>query len=421
MNNTAKHYNLIVVGGGLAGVACAVSAARENLKVLLLERSGCLGGAISNNLVYPFMSFWEYNEEKKSTELLSDGIFTEIRETANLFEQAGNIADFKPDSIKRALDKMVVDAGVDVLFHTSVFDAKTKRNKVVSVQALTRSGVMTFTGDFFTDASGDGVLLEYTNCDYQKGRESDGLCQPMTTCFRMSGVDLEKIKEEFPTVQDKYNRMREEGKLKNPRANILMDFGIGDGVLHLNTTRVLGLDPTNAFDLSKAEIIGREQVYEMVDFLKSNSVAFKNATVVSIANEIGIRESRKLKGLHILTAEELKTTVHFDDTVALGNYHIDIHSPTGEGTTIYRFKKGERYSIPYRSLVPKEYVNLLVAGRCLSATHEAHSAVRIMPICACLGQAAGTAIAVAFHTKTNTHTVDIQSVRKKLVENGAKV
>ena len=421
MNENSNRYDLITVGGGLSGVAAAVSAAREGLKVLLIERSGSLGGAISNNLVYPFMSFWERDDEKKTTELLSDGIFTEIRETANSFEKANNLAEFKPDGVKRALDKMIIDAGADVLFHTTVFGAKTDGDKVVSVDALTRSGVTTFIGDFFIDASGDGDLLEFTGCDYQKGRESDGLCQPMTTCFRMCGVDIEKLKEDFAAIQEKYKRMREEGKIGNPRENILMDLGIGEGILHLNTTRVLGLDPTNAFDLSKAEMIGREQVYEMVDFLKSASPAFKNANVVSVANEIGIRESRKLKGMHILTADELKSTVHFEDTVAMGNYYIDIHSPTGTGTTIYRFKKGERWSIPYRSLVPKEYVNLLVAGRCLSATHEAHAAVRIMPVCACLGQAAGTAVAVAYHSKTNTHTVDVKAVRKKLAENGAKI
>ena len=140
-----------------------------------------------------------------------------------------------------------------------------------------------------------------------------------------------------------------------------------------------------------------------------------------MANEIGIRESRKLKGLHVLTADELKNTVHFDDTVAMGNYYIDIHSPTGTGTTIYRFKKGEKWSIPYRSLVPKEYVNLLVAGRCLSATHEAHAAVRIMPVCACLGQAAGIAVAVAYHSKTDTHTADFNKIREKLIKSGAKI
>ena len=214
---------------------------------------------------------------------------------------------------------------------------------------------------------------------------------------------------------------RQEGKIKNPRENILTFSGICDSVLHINSTRIVGFDPTNPFEISKAEILGREQVYELFNFLKENSVACKNAVVVSIASEIGVRESRKLKGLHVLTAEELKSCTHFKDAIAYGNYEIDIHNPTGTGTYLHYFKEGETYTIPYRSLVPKEYTNLLVAGRCLSAEHEAHSAVRIMPICACMGQAAGTAIALAHQTNTNTHTVNTDMVRQKLKENGAYI
>ena len=416
-----KHYHLVVVGGGLSGVACAVSAAREGLKVLLIEKSGCLGGAIANNLIYPFMKYWEYDAEHEQLHLLSSGIFTEMRKTANLFEEETGLATFKPESFKRALDKMVLDAGVDVLFHATVYNAQTQNDKVISVQALTKSGKLTFSADFFTDATGDGELIEFTHCDLQKGRESDGQCQPMTTCFRMSGVDFDILDQDYLILQEKYKRARELGKIKNPRENILTMRGICDGILHLNTTRVIGLDPTDAFDLSKAEILGREQVYEMVEFLKENSDAFKNAAVISIANEIGVRESRKLKGLHVLTAEELKACTQFEDGIAVGNYEIDIHNPSGTGTFLYYFKPGEKYTIPYRSLVPKEYTNLLVAGRCLSATHEAHSAVRIMPICACLGQAAGTAIAIAHQTNATTHSVDTQLIRKKLKENGAYV
>lgn len=417
----SNRYNLVVVGGGLSGVASAVSASRQGLKVLLIERSGALGGAISNNLIYPFMKYWKYNEQLERLEFLSAGIFTEMRETANSIEGGQSEMCFKPESFKRTLDKMVVDAGVNVLFHATVHSLKTDNDKILSVNAYTKSGEMTFFADFFIDATGDGELINFANCDYQLGRESDNNCQPMTTCFRMSGVDLNKLKEDYSSLQEKYKLLRASGAIKNPRENILTMQGIGEGILHLNTTRVVGLNPTDAFDISKAEIIAREQVYEIVDFLKANSTAFKNATVISIANEIGVRESRKLKGLHVLTVDELKACTRFEDAIALGNYEIDIHNPSGTGTYLYYFKKDEVYSIPYRSLVPKEYVNLLVAGRCLSATHEAHSAVRIMPTCACLGQAAGTAVAVAFKSNANTHTLDVQELRRVLKENGANI
>jgi hypothetical protein len=157
----------------------------------------------------------------------------------------------------------------------------------------------------------------------------------------------------------------------------------------------------------------------MMNFLKENSKAFEKSSLVYIANHIGVRESRKLKGVHILTETELRACTDFEDTIALGNYDIDIHNPTGSGTYIFYFADGEYYRIPYRSLLPKEYDNMLVAGRCLSADHAAHSSVRVMPICACMGEAAGTALALAHKTGKNAHTVDINAVRSRLIEKGA--
>ncbi len=165
----------------------------------------------------------------------------------------------------------------------------------------------------------------------------------------------------------------------------------------------------------------RKQICEMMKFLRENSLAFKNSTIINSATHIGIRESRKLIGEYVLTGEDLINCVDFPDTIALGCYCIDIHNPEGSGTTIHELKPGEYYKIPYRSLLPREYDNLLVAGRCLSANQEAHSAVRIMPICCCMGEAARTAIGVAVKTNTNTHTLSIDILRQKLRDNGAKI
>ena len=416
-----KNYDLVVVGGGLSGVAGAVSAAREGLTVLLVERSGCLGGAMSNNLVYPFVFFYATDEKTRKRIYFSEGIFTEMREKAAEYEQPESDTDFKPEGFKAALDQMVRDAGVEVLFHATMIGVEVDGNKVKSVKVALKSGVTDIKADYFIDASGDGDLFYFAGCDYMLGRENDGLCQPMTTCFRLSGVDLKLFREDLPNLQKKYKEARDSGEIKNPRENILSMTGLGEGILHLNTTRVIKMDPTDPFELSKAEMIGREQVFEMVKFLKQNSKAFENCTVISVANEIGVRESRKLKGLHVLTAEELVSCMNFDDAIARGNYDIDIHNPSGTGTNIYYFKNGESYTIPYRSLVAKEYVNLLVAGRCISATHEAQAAIRVMPICACMGQAAGTAVAVASKTGADTHTVSTEKIREILEKNNANI
>lgn len=414
-------YDLTVIGGGFSGVAAAISAARSGIKVLLIEKSGSLGGAMSNCLVYPFMPFWTKNPENQKREDLSRGIFSEMREKHKMLNPEATELLFNPEYFRMVLDSMCDDAGVDVLFHTTMYDVVKDDRIIKGINVIAGSEKIYIESDFFIDATGDGNLLYMAGCDYSLGRDKDSLCQPMTICFRMSGVDIELLKKDRDKLQKLYKEYKEQGKIKNPREDLLFFFGIGDGIVHFNTTRIVQLNPTNPFDVSKAEMMGRKQIVETVNFLKENSDAFKNATLSSIASDIGIRESRKLKGEHILTQTELKDCVDFEDSIALGNYDIDIHNPEGSGTSHYFFKDGEYYKIPYRSLLPKEFDNLLVAGRCISATHEAQASIRIMPICACLGEAAGTAIAVAKLTGTNTHTVDVDIVREKLRLSGAAV
>lgn len=415
------NYNLIVAGGGLSGVAAALSAAREGLSVLLVEKSGCLGGAISNNLVYPFMPYWtkEVNGDIVTKSYLSQGIFKEMKTRHNDYISGCDELGFNSEYFKIMLDDMVAEAGVQVLFHATVYGVNTDGRNIKEVYVTAKGQNITLFADFFIDATGDGELFYLAGCDYQLGRDADGFCQPMTTCFRMCDVDVDLFKEDRKRLQELYKEQQAQGKITNPRENILVFFGLGKGVVHFNTTRVVKLDPTNPFDVSKAEVVARKQIQEMVAFLKENSKAFSESSLVSVAIEIGVRESRKLKGVHILNSDELINCTRFEDSIALGNYDIDIHSPTGTGTSHRYFRDGEYYTIPYRSLLPKEYDNLLVAGRCISATHEAQASVRIMPICCCMGEAAGTAVAIAYKTNKNTHTVDIKSVQKTLKENGA--
>jgi len=404
-----KKYDLIVVGGGISGVAAAVSAAREGLHVLLIEKTGSLGGAMTNSLVYPFMKYRLPDGGKN----LSDGIFTEMRERHRAY------GDTAFETFKFVFDDMVTEAGVEVLFHTCVFDVTVEGRTVKRVKTATKAGVMEFEAKFYVDASGDGELLFMTGCDFQLGREEDGLCQPMTTCFRLGGVDTEAYREDKARIQQKYKEYQREQKLTNPRENILSFFGLGKDTVHFNTTRVVQHNPVDPLEISRAEILARRQVHEMIRFLKEVSPAFENCTLISVANSIGVRESRKLKGLYVLTEKDLAEFAEFEDTVALGNYEIDIHNPSGTGTEIIKIPEDKYYRIPYRSLVPKEYDNMLVAGRCLSATHRAHSAVRIMPICACLGEAAGVAIALADRMGTGVAAVDIKALQDLLRQKGA--
>ena len=414
-------YDLVVAGGGLSGVAAAVAASREGLRVLLVEKSGCLGGAISNNLVYPFMPYWTKQKagDIVSKKYLSAGLFKEMKERHDRYVDDCKDHEFNSEYFKIVLDDMTAEAGVDVLFHSVIFGVTTEKRKISSVDITSKAQKITVEADFFIDATGDGELFCLAGCDFQLGRESDSLCQPMTTCFRMSGVDIDLFTEERPRLQELYKEKQARGEITNPRENILVFFGVGEDVLHFNTTRVVMLDPTNPFDVSKAEVTARKQIHELICFLKENSGAFNESALISVAVNIGVRESRKLKGVHILTGDELISCTRFEDSIALGNYDIDIHSPTGTGTSHRYFSDGEYYTIPYRSLLPKEYDNLLVAGRCISATHEAQASVRIMPICCCMGEAAGTAVSVVYNANKNVHTIDIRLLRKKLEKNGA--
>lgn len=422
-----KKYDIIVAGGGFAGAAAAIAAARQGRSVLLFEKSNCMGGAAANSLVFPFMPYTtKINGEKKR---LSSGIFLEIQDkldemrlrTGETRHMEGRSA-FSEEHLKLVLNRMALESGVELLYHAYLCGVKTENGKIKSVTVATKAGNITLEADMFIDATGDANLAAISGCPYRLGREEDNLCQPMTLCFRVSNVNKEKFEEELPKMQELYKKLQSEGKIRNPRENILVFRNtVQKDVLHFNTTRIVKLDPTDPFDVTKAEIESREQAMEMFLFIKDNFTAFENAELLSTAMEIGVRESRMIDGKHILTGKELVECTKFYDSIACGNYDIDIHNPEGAGTSHHYFKDGEYYEIPYRSLVPQKIDNLLVAGRCLSADHEAQASVRIMPIVCCLGEAAGVAAAVAVKNGTNAENADISEIQKILEENGAVI
>lgn len=190
-------------------------------------------------------------------------------------------------------------------------------------------------------------------------------------------------------------------------------------MLHFNSTRIVRKNPVDAFDITAAEIEAREQVFELYHFLKDNIDGFQNAELVMTAMQTGARESRMIDGDYVLTGSDLVSCARFEDAIAAGNYDIDIHNPEGSGTSHYYFPEGQYYTIPYRSLIPKGTENLLAAGRCISSTHEAQASYRIMPICSTLGQAAGTAAALASRRRTGVRDIPVRDLQRLLKEDGA--
>lgn len=388
-----NHYDLIVLGGGITGVCAAVAAARQGQKVLLIEKSGSLGGAMVNMYVNPFMRYFVGHWAEKT--IINRGIFLELLDELKAMNGMANTSTFNEEYMKLLLDRKCTRAGVNVLFLAHFTEVEKEGNTLKSISVETRMGKYTFSADTFIDASGDAMLAYKAGCPAQVGREEDNACQPMTLCFRMAGVNIKRFKAAKPKVQALYKKFQAEGKIKNPRENVLSFIHTSDGVLHLNSTRVVGLSPLEPFDISKAEMIAREQMLELFEFLKKNAPGCKKATLLSSAPEIGVRESRMIKGAYTITAEDLLTCREFEDSVAVGCYSVDIHSPDGSGTTIKKIPAGKWYHIPYRALLPEGADNLLVAGRCISSTHEAQSAYRVLPIVANIGEAAGLAAALA--------------------------
>ena len=414
-------YDLIVAGGGFAGAAAALSAAREGLNVLLFDKNNCLGGAAAGCLVNPFMPYWTTDKESHKQIFLSGGIFAEI--TENLKKQGAmpNNSMFNEEYLKIILNRMLIEAKVNLLYNSYLIDAETESGSVKSVTVANKSGKQTYFADYFIDATGDGDLAVLCGCPYQLGRESDNLCQPMTLCFRAANVDTEKFDEERNEMQRLYKEYRSQGKIKNIREDILTFKVPVKGIIHFNSTRIVRRNPVDAADVTLAEIEAREQVFELFNFLRDNFESFKNSEIIMTAAEIGVRESRMIEGEYILTQEDLVACKRFDDSIAVGNYDIDIHNPEGSGTSHYYFKPGEYYTIPYRCLTPKNTSNLLTAGRCISSTHEAQASYRIMPICCCLGQAAGTAAAVAYKAGKGVKEIDVAKLQKRLTECGIMI
>lgn len=420
------NYDVVVVGGGFTGVAAAIAAAREGLDTIIIESAGALGGAATNCLVNPFMDYHmsvTENGEKKSV-AINVGIFAEIRKRlaeCGGMESAESWA-FDEEKLKVVLDDMCAENGVRVLFHATLCGADCRDGKIESIEAITKAGRLAFAAKTYIDCSGDADLAFMCGFPTRLGRDEDNLCQPMTLCFRVANVkDTDAfLKKEMPRLQTLYKEARESGRINNPRENILVFWSMAQGVIHFNSTRIVKRNPTDPFDVSIAEAEARKQAYELFDFIKENSTYFENARLVSTAASIGVRESRMIDGEYLLNEDDILSCREFTDSIACGNYCIDIHSPDGTGTTIKHIPEGKCYHIPYRCLVPLGSRNLVVAGRTISTTHVAQSAYRIMPIVCCIGEGAGTAAAVAIKDGCEVRSADIGKIHAILDKNGAK-
>ncbi|TCZ78196.1 FAD-dependent oxidoreductase [Paenibacillus albiflavus] len=444
MNNQV--YDVAVFGGGPAGIVAALAAARTGASVILVERYGFLGGMSTASLVYPWMTF-----HTASGEQAVKGIAQEIVDRlAQLGASPGHLRDtigfvhtltpFRPETFKWLAFNMLQEAGVKLLLHSFAAEVRMSGNHLDGVAVWNKGGRMMIEAKIFIDATGDADVAHLAGASCEQGNEA-GKVQPMTMKFRMKGVDLDEVvqymkrhPEEFyeksliaeldqlplTGVMGFYSKWRQAG-LPIPREGVLFFAGPEPDEVLINVSRVSGLDPTKPEDLTAAEIEGREQVQLLEQFFRSDIPGFSGAYVAQTGAQIGVRETRRVMGDYVLNGVDVLSARAFDDVIARSGYPIDIHNPQGSGVTANFIKGGGAYDIPYRSIVPLGVENVLLAGRCISTTHEAQATTRLTPSCMAIGQAAGTAAALASVHNVGVRDISMKELQQKLLAAGAEL
>lgn len=469
----ARYADVAVIGGGPAGIAAAVAAARLGVRVILVERYGFLGGMSTAALVTPMMTF------SAGGRLVIAGVAQELVE--RLIEMGGSpghvpdpvgfvdtVTPVDPEAMKAAAEEMVLESGAEVLYHClatgvtreSAMERKeaeaeeeeerstpkpAARARVASVEISSKGGSLSVVAKQFVDCTGDADIVCLAGGAWRAGRDGDGLTQPGTVFVRMAGVDLSKVAAYVAEHPDdfilrapaggggevhlpymgvcgffsKVAQARLAGEFPVERDRVLFFAGVHPGEVFVNMTRVQSRSTLAVEDLTSAEIQGRRQVRAVVDFLKARIPGFEHAYVVQTGAQVAFRETRRIIGEYVLNEDDILSGREFADGIARGAFPIDIHSPDGHGLVAKRINGGVSYSIPYRSLVPAELDGVLVAGRCISTTHEAHASTRVMPTCFATGQAAGTAAALAVLHGTEPRRVPVALIRSELRKQGA--
>ncbi len=446
----AGRTEVLVVGGGPSGLGAALGAAAGGADVVLVERYGFLGGNATAALVMPLMSF--HNEIRQAVggdttrlmptdhgegEPVVGGVLWTLLDrlvrrhgAIPPSPETGYTVPFDPEQFKQTAYELLVGAGVRLLLHSFASDLIALPDGARGVFE-TKSGPVVLDADVVVDCTGDGDLAAAAGAPYEIGRPGDGLTQPMTLMFRVGNFDHETFNGyarsnpgQWRGVHGLWDLVRtatEAGELDLPREDILFFATPHPDEVSVNSTRVSGALGISVWDLSRAELVAHRQMDQIARFLHDRVPGFADSYVIQSGVQVGVRETRRILGEYVLTGEDVLAAREFEDAIARGAYPVDIHNPAGKGTELRRVPRGKSYEIPLRCLLPRGVERLLVAGRCISGDHVAHSSYRVMPICMATGQAAGVCAAVAARSGKSPRDVPAQQVQRVLRAQGANL
>ena len=423
-------WDVIAAGGGPAGCTAAAAAAREGRRTLLIEATGALGGMGTSGLVPAWCPFTDKER------IIYGGMaeFVLKKCMAGMPHVAPDRFDWTPidaELLKRIYDDLVTQHGVTVLFKSFLAGIECdKPGHVDVVVVANKAGLTALRARTYVDATGDGDLAVWAGARYEKGDE-DGELQPATHCFTLTNVDMYAFQHCGSIRRSVHGNAIEDiiasGKYPDIVDRHVCNNIVGPGAIGFNAGHIWGVDNTNPFSVSKALMKGRKIAKAFRDacaeFFPS---AFASAHLTQTGSLLGVRETRRIIGDYYLTVDDFVNLRTFPDEICRNSYFIDVHhkrseigtEKEGNGTAIY-LKKGESHGIPYRCLTPRGLANVLVAGRSISTDRTLQGSTRVMPVCLCMGEAAGIAAAMAASGATDVHQVDTAALRSKLKSHGA--
>lgn len=409
---------VLIAGGGVAGCAAAIGAARAGAPVLVLENGISLGGMASSGLLPLWMDGSDSPLRRELDSRCAQCSAGPVERDRGLDHEC----------MKLVLEKWFDELGITYCYNSSVIDAKTASGSVIGVYAAMPEGLVEISAPLLIDATGDGALAAAAGVEFTLGRDSDHACQGASLAFEVGGVNLpdgslpDSFDVPFATPHGNAAELARR-ELTPPAGHLILHRTSVRGVISANMTNAVGFDPTSGSGRTDAIRLCRRQIEEIVMFLRRFMPGFEKCYLRLSGSEFGIRESRHFHGRHTLTEQEILTGAVFDDWIATRNHFpFDIHNVAGCGLddngVLDGFPPDRTYTVPLRSCLPENGTGLLLAGRNISGTHVAHSSFRVMPICLNIGLGVGIAAAVAWKHQTLPELADIEMIQREIIRQG---